>query len=114
MRYAYVSTIYVCTVQTDMQEGRNRGISGGISWTRKWLRFDNTYFSRILTDANDPELLWLPTDIALLESPEFKPFFIRYAHDQEAFFHDYSVAHKKLSELGARFSPPQGIVLEAR
>jgi hypothetical protein len=50
-----------------------------------------------------PDLLWLPTDHALLESPEYRPYFMQYAESQELFFRDYAAAHVKMSELGAKF-----------
>lgn len=31
----------------------------------------------------------------------------KYAEDQEAFFKDYAEAHAKLSDLGAKFDPPE-------
>ena len=31
----------------------------------------------------------------------------KYAEDQAAFFADYAAAHKRLSELGAKFDPPE-------
>ena len=31
----------------------------------------------------------------------------KYAEDQEAFFKDYAEAHAKLSNLGAKFDPPE-------
>ena len=31
----------------------------------------------------------------------------KYAVDQEAFFKDYAEAHAKLSNLGAKFDPPE-------
>ena len=55
------------------------------------------------------ELLWLPTDDALCKAPEFKFYFEQYAADQKLFFSDYASAHRKMSELGARFDPPEGI-----
>jgi hypothetical protein len=58
------------------------------------------------------ELLWLRTDQALFDCPEFKPYFVRYAADQAQFFHDYALAHRKMSELGAKFDPPEGIVID--
>ncbi|CAL5378161.1 unnamed protein product [Camellia sinensis] len=48
-------------------------------------------------------LLKLPTDKALLEDPEFHRYVELYAKDEDAFFRDYAVSHKKLSELG--FTP---------
>lgn len=31
----------------------------------------------------------------------------KYVEDQEAFFKDYAEAHAKLSNLGAKFDPPE-------
>jgi L-ascorbate peroxidase len=112
-------------------------MAGGCSWTRNWLQFDNSYYKRIeeLLASNNPsspapattlsslssdstegvdgsdELLWLSTDWALYQSSEFRPHFLRYARDQNAFFEDYSSAHKKMSELGARWSTSEGVKL---
>ena len=87
-------------------------IPGGKSWTQKWMCFDNSYFCR-QESADDPDLLWLPTDIALAESPEFKQYFTRYASDKQAFFSDYASAHKKMSSLGAKFNPIEGISISS-
>ena len=57
----------------------------------------------------DAELLVLETDKALLTDPVFRPHAERFAADQEAFFAQYALSHKKLSELGARFDPHNGI-----
>lgn len=35
----------------------------------------------------------------------------KYAEDQEAFFKDYAEAHAKLSNLGAKFDPPEVCLL---
>ena len=43
---------------------------------------------------------------------EFKPYFLRYANNEAEFFVDYAKAHTKMSELGAKFDPPDGIVLD--
>ena len=88
------------------------GMSGGQSWTKLWLQFDNSYFHRILHDKVDPELLWLPTDDALMENPEYRPAFLKFAKNQSAFFLAYAAAHKKMSELGSKFDPIDGIYLE--
>ena len=58
------------------------------------------------------DLLWLPTDDALYKSPEFKFYFEQYATDQKLFFSDYSLVHRKMSELGSKFDPPSGIELQ--
>ncbi|KAK6277302.1 hypothetical protein POUND7_017625 [Theobroma cacao] len=88
------------------------GAPGGHSWTVQWLKFDNSYFKDIKA-KKDEDLLVLPTDAALFEDPSFKVYAEKYAEDQETFFKDYAEAHAKLSNLGAKFDPPEGIVLDA-
>ncbi|CAA0827709.1 L-ascorbate peroxidase 3- peroxisomal [Striga hermonthica] len=73
-------------------------------WTAEPLKFDNSYFKELLKGGNEG-LLKLPTDMALLDDPEFKSYVELYAKDEEAFFKDYAASHKKLSELG--FNPTQ-------
>ena len=36
----------------------------------------------------------------------------KYAEDQEEFFKDYAEAHAKLSDLGAKFDPPEASSLK--
>ncbi|KAM0840813.1 hypothetical protein ACQ4PT_059412 [Festuca glaucescens] len=87
------------------------GEPGGQSWTAEWLKFDNSYFKDI-KEQRDQDLLVLPTDAAIFEDPSFKVYAEKYAEDQEAFFNDYAEAHAKLSNLGAKFDPPEGILLD--
>ncbi|WOL02347.1 ascorbate peroxidase [Canna indica] len=87
------------------------GAPGGQSWTVKWLKFDNSYFKDI-KERKDEDLLVLPTDAALFEDAHFKVYAEKYAEDQNAFFKDYAVAHAKLSNLGAKFVPPEGITID--
>merc|ERR1719350_1956277 len=82
------------------------GMSGGRSWTKKWLKFDNSYFKE-----RDNQLLVLETDATLRSDPEFSPYFNLYAESEEIFFRDYALAHSTLSELGSKFSPPAGFVV---
>jgi len=96
-----------CLARKDGQKGV--GMVGGAAWTKNWLTFDNSYFKDYKLASEDENLLWFPTDEALHTDPEFKKYFDLYAKDQEAFFKDYAKAHKKLSELGAKFEPEQGI-----
>lgn len=84
------------------------GMAGGAAWTKNWLTFDNSYYSQAHTAAGDDDLLHFPTDSCLYTDAVFKPFFEKYAKDQSAFFVDYAKAHKKLSELGSQFDPPEG------
>ncbi|KAL5791190.1 hypothetical protein ACOSQ2_006078 [Xanthoceras sorbifolium] len=71
-------------------------------WTKEPLKFDNSYFVELLNGESEG-LLQLPTDKALLDDPEFRNYVELYAKDEDAFFKDYAISHKKLSELG--FSP---------
>ncbi|KAJ8762845.1 hypothetical protein K2173_022974 [Erythroxylum novogranatense] len=87
------------------------GAPGGQSWTVEWLKFDNSYFKDI-KERKDEDLLVLPTDAILFEDPSYKVYAEKYAADQEAFFRDYAEAHAKLSNLGAKFDPPEGITLD--
>ncbi|CAH9085983.1 unnamed protein product [Cuscuta epithymum] len=88
------------------------GAPGGQSWTVQWLKFDNSYFKDIKARRDD-DLLVLPTDAVLFEDPSFKEYAEKYAVDQDAFFKDYAEAHAKLSNLGARFDPPEGFSIDS-
>ncbi|EXC35332.1 L-ascorbate peroxidase 3 [Morus notabilis] len=71
-------------------------------WTKDPLKFDNSYFVELLKGDTEG-LLKLPTDKVLVGDLKFRPYVERYAKDEDAFFEDYAVSHKKLSELG--FTP---------
>ncbi|KAF7724106.1 heme peroxidase [Apophysomyces ossiformis] len=83
-------------------------------WTPTPTRFSNQFYKQLLAqtwvekqwdgnrqfvDAEDGELMMLPTDIAMLEEP-FRPYVELYAKDKQKFFDDFSVAFLKLIELG--------------
>ncbi|KAI3981586.1 hypothetical protein MKX01_007506 [Papaver californicum] len=72
------------------------------AWTSEPLKFDNSYFVELLKGETEG-LLKLPTDNALLDDRAFHRYVELYAKDEDTFFKDYAMAHKKLSELG--FSP---------
>ncbi|KAL0383942.1 UNVERIFIED_CONTAM: L-ascorbate peroxidase 3 [Sesamum radiatum] len=71
-------------------------------WTKEPLKFDNSYFQELLKGESEG-LLKLPTDLALLDDPDFRRYVELYAKDEDAFYKDYAESHKKLSELG--FTP---------
>ena len=84
---------------------------GGSSWTDRWLIFDNSYFT-LLDDPNaDEDLLKLSSDRAVYTDEGFRPFAEKFRDSQDAFFESYAKAHKKLSELGSKFEPEEGITL---
>eukprot|EP01041_Mallomonas_annulata_P011820 gene11820-24776_t len=97
-------------IRSDGTPGIGR-TTGGSSWTSNWLTFDNSYFKIMKNKESDPELLKLQTDIALFEDDKFRSYAEKYAMNQEEFFNDYALAHKKLSELGSKFSPEEGITI---
>jgi len=80
---------------------------GGRSWTKNWLKFDNSYFTDM--EKADPSVVTFPTDKVLMMDSGFKPHFEQFKADQAAFFSAYCHSHKKLSELGAKFEPAAGI-----
>jgi L-ascorbate peroxidase len=85
---------------------------GGSSWTEQFLVFDNSYFTTLDDPNADKELLKMSSDKAVFKDEAFRPFAEKFRDDQAAFFESYARAHKKLSELGAKFEPPEGITLE--
>jgi len=44
---------------------------GGSSWTKEWLKFDNSYFTG-LKQQDDEHLLVLETDGVLMTDPKFR------------------------------------------
>jgi len=98
-----------CVARKDGASGV--GMAGGCAWTKNWLTFDNSYYTKYKESMADSDLLWFPTDEALHTDPGFKPTFDEYAADQHAFFAGYAMAHKKLSELGCKWEPAQGFTL---
>jgi len=56
-------------------------------------------------------LAWFPTDSVLATDRGFAPFFKQYARNQDAFFQDYAEAHRRLSEVGAKWVVPGGIMV---
>jgi L-ascorbate peroxidase len=98
-----------CKVKPGGQPGI--GMEGGAAWTKDWLTFNNSYFKDYKEAMADDHLLWFPTDECLHKDAGFKPHFDKFAESQPAFFAEYAKAHKKLSELGCKFAPPEGIEL---
>lgn len=86
---------------------------GGSSWTEKWLVFDNSYYQTVPDKDADPELLKMSTDCTLFDDEDFRPYAEKFRDSQEEFFKSYAAAHKKLSELGSKFEPSEGIVIDS-
>ncbi|RMD43185.1 hypothetical protein DV735_g1943, partial [Chaetothyriales sp. CBS 134920] len=99
-------------------------------WVNNPTRFSNTYFKLLLVndwrkkkldngveqyvwtdedlaadeedeDAEEPEeLMMLPTDIALIQDPSFRPWVELYAEHKDIFFDHFAKVFAKLLELG--------------
>ena len=83
-------------------------------WTHNPLKFDNEYFRNLLEktwpkrawDGNEQftdesgELMMLPTDVALLDDPAFRPVVEEYAADEALFFKDFAAVFAKLIANG--------------
>ncbi|KAG5176943.1 heme peroxidase [Tribonema minus] len=95
-------------VRPDGKPGSGR--IGGQSWTKQWLKFDNSYFQDVTGD--DDDLLKLDTDRALFADERLKVHANEYRESATDFFRDYAMAHKKLSELGSKFEPAGGIDID--
>jgi len=78
--------------------------SGGSSWTEQFFVFDNSYFQVLADDGADEELLKLSSDLAVFKDEDFRPFAEKFRDDKDTFFDSYAKAHRKLSELGVKFS----------
>lgn len=91
------------------------GFSG--PWTKSPTMFSNDFFNELLNQKwtkkawdgplqyqdESGELMMLPTDIALLEDPNFRKWVEIYAADEQRFFDDFASAFSKLLD----FSRPQ-------
>lgn len=55
----------------------------------------------------------MSTDKIVFGDDDFRPFAEKFRDSQDAFFESYAKAHKKLSELGAKFEPAEGIEFPA-
>ncbi len=49
-------------------------------------------------------LMMLPTDMALVEDPEFKKWVVAFKDDEDLFFKEFASAFSKLMELGCPFA----------
>eukprot|EP01128_Nolandella_sp_AFSM9_P006098 TRINITY_DN3069_c0_g1_i1.p1 TRINITY_DN3069_c0_g1~~TRINITY_DN3069_c0_g1_i1.p1 ORF type:complete len:388 (+),score=115.62 TRINITY_DN3069_c0_g1_i1:83-1165(+) len=83
-------------------------------WTNSPTFFSNDYYVQLMErkwtarNWNGPlqyedetkSLMMLPTDLALVEDPEFRKYVELYQNDEEAFFNDFAKAFTKLQENG--------------
>jgi len=92
-------------------------------WTTDPTRFTNQYFTNLLYKqwvvrdwdgpkqyqaVDAPDLMMLPTDMALLADRHYKRYVEEYAKDSYVWFRDFAQAFGKLLELGVRWKPAGG------
>lgn len=98
-------------------------------WVPSPTRFSNTYFKLMLNEEwtlrtldngvvqyNDPDndLMMLPTDLALIRDPKFRPYVEKYAKDKDLFYADFSKAFAKLIELGIQRDAQGNIIQKSK
>ncbi|HEY7030099.1 MAG TPA: peroxidase family protein [Thermomicrobiales bacterium] len=84
--------------------GHTLGKANGRPFTRDYLDFSNDYFVQLLGQDDDPATGLLPSDRALLDDPESRPYVELYARDEAAFLRDFADAYRRLTWLGGE--PP--------
>lgn len=65
-------------------------------------------------DGTSNSLMMLPTDMALVQDEDFKPYVQKYAESQDKFFEDFSKVVVKLFELGVPFTKGEEERIEFR
>jgi cytochrome c peroxidase len=63
----------------------------------------SAFLSSTRVEDSTGMLMMLPSDIALIQDPEFKKSVEMYAKDEDLFFKDFAKAFSKLLELGVVF-----------
>lgn len=72
-------------------------------WVPKTMHKGKPWKGPLQYQDSTGKLMMLPTDLALMEDPEFKKHVIAYKEDEELFFKDFAAAFGKLMELGCPF-----------
>jgi len=94
------ATPYTKPTHCARADGKNGvGMPGGASWTKKWLKFDNEYF----TQTDYKHKAWFATDDATRTDNSFGKHFQEFRQDGELFKREFIKAFVKLSECGAQF-----------
>ncbi|RWW83597.1 hypothetical protein BHE74_00007895 [Ensete ventricosum] len=65
------------------------------------------YFCLYVVDAGPPSPAGHLRNVFYRMGLDDKVYAEKYAEDEDAFFEDYAEAHAKLSDLGAKFNPPE-------
>lgn len=71
-------------------------------WTVKKTHEGKPWKGPLQYENKDGTLMMLPSDLALLDDPEFKKYVNIYCKDETAFFNDFAAAFSKLLALGTQ------------
>jgi cytochrome c peroxidase len=69
-------------------------------WTKKTMHEGKPWKGPLQYESTDKTLMMLPSDLALLQDPNFKKYVVMYAKDEALFFKDFASAFAKLLDLG--------------
>lgn len=69
-------------------------------WTVKTMHNGKPWTGPKQFEADNGQLMMLPTDLALIEDASFKKWVKVYADSEDVFFTDFAKAFRKLTELG--------------
>ena len=72
-------------------------------WTPKKTHNGKPWKGPNQFETKDGKLMMLPTDMALVQDPEFRKWVEIYAKDEEKFFKDFADVFSRLLELGIQF-----------
>ena len=121
LRFRDILTYYVSTEQSELSSREYAELSNArFSLTNDFykLLLDEKWHERNWSgprqfqDDSTKTLMMLPTDMALVEDNDFKPYVEKYAADIDEFFDDFSKVLTKLLELGVPFTTGEDARIE--
>jgi len=80
--------------------GHTLGHGHNKPFTNDLFNFTNSYYKRLLYDAQRTDLVLLDSDRALTTVPQLRVHVEEFARDQDAFFKAFAEAYRKLTRLG--------------
>lgn len=78
-------------------------VDGGLSWYKAMRALEPLVCLQLTSAMHSPVPMANRADSLCM----VQKYAELYAEDEKAFFQDYALAHKRLSELGSKFDPPE-------
>lgn len=75
-------------------------------WTKKTKHNGRKWTGPDQYEDKTGKLMMLPSDLVLIQDPEFRKIVEEYAKNEDVFFKDFSKAFSRLLELGVEFPKP--------